>query len=280
MFSSVPMLAYGIQIYTGSITRIIIYSIIALYSGFFAALIWNDITDAEIDAIVHPNRLLPSGKISKKTFFIIAVVFSASTFIFSYLISFWCLALVGAAALFVTFHDKYLKKIIKLPAYSEIFTPIQWIIVPLFGYIAIAGSNYVDMLILIVFTYLADGAHDLPEGIHDIDGDLVGGVKTYATSFGEKKTSMISFSMLLISGFLGMLLFYRTILGFVFLIPFLIIWFYALYHSYKLMSSDVFEMKKIGKTVGEKLFRYFWLTYDLIFLDVFLQLVMHNFRVI
>ena len=125
MFASVPMLGYGIKFYNWSIVKTIILTIITLYSGFFAALIWNDITDIDIDAIAHPKRPVPSGRISIKKFFIIALFFSAITFISAYMISFWCFVLVGLIALFVTVHNKYLKKIIKIPAYSEIFTPIQ-----------------------------------------------------------------------------------------------------------------------------------------------------------
>jgi len=112
MFASMPMLAYGIKPYDFVILKIILFSILSLYSGFFAALIWNDITDADIDSIAHPDRPLPSGRISSKKFFGIAVVFSATTFLFAYLVSFWCLVLVGLTALFVTFHDEYLKKIV------------------------------------------------------------------------------------------------------------------------------------------------------------------------
>jgi 4-hydroxybenzoate polyprenyltransferase len=120
MYASVPMLAYGIKPYDLEIITVIILTILALYSGFFAALIWNDITDVDIDSVVHPNRPIPSGRISTKKFFAIALVFSAMTFIFSFLVSFWCFILVGITALFVTFHNKYLKKIVKIPAYSEI----------------------------------------------------------------------------------------------------------------------------------------------------------------
>ncbi|GAG16056.1 unnamed protein product, partial [marine sediment metagenome] len=137
MFASMPMLAYGIRPYDSTIITIILLSILSLYSGFFAALIWNDITDADIDSIAHPDRPIPSGKISSKKFFAVALVFSAMTFIFSFLVSFWCFILVGATALFVAVHDKYLKKIVKFPAYSEIFTSVQWIIVPVFGFLAI-----------------------------------------------------------------------------------------------------------------------------------------------
>ena len=56
------MLVYGIQTYNMDILRIIIFTIITLYSGFFAALLWNDITDVDTDVQVHPDRPIPSGR--------------------------------------------------------------------------------------------------------------------------------------------------------------------------------------------------------------------------
>jgi len=293
------MLAYGLQLYNLKILKIIIFTIITLYSGFFAALIWNDITDADIDAIAHPDRPIPSGRISSKKFFSIALVFSASTFIFAFLVSPWCFLLVGFVALFVTFHDKYLKKKVKrIPAYSEIFTPLQWVTVAVFGFLAIwtafpqtsqilinipylgkistSNSAVQQMILLMLFTYFADNAHDLAEGIVDAEGDRKHGVRTYATSFGEKNAARISFSMFFISGLLGVLLFFKTILSFVFLIPFLLIWLYILHLSYQLLTSEKKEMKKIGTLVGRKGFDYFLLSYDLIFLDVLLQLIFYH----
>lgn len=298
MFASVPMLAYGIQHYNISILRVIFLTILTLYSGFLAALIWNDITDADIDVVAHPSRPIPRGRISKKQLFAVALVFSAMTFIFAILVSVWCLILVGATALFVTFHNKYLKKIIKIPAYSEIFTPIQWLTTAIFGYLAIwtvipqensltftvpffgtigtSGFALQNMILLVLFTYFADNAHDLPEGIHDIDGDRKMGVKTYATSFGEKNAAKISFVMFFISGLLGIILYFRTILTPIFLIPFLILWTYTLSWSYKLVKTDKNNMKKLGTIVGRKGYDYLLMSYNLIFLDVLIQLLIHH----
>ena len=272
MFASMPMLAYGTKSYDMSILRTIIFTILALYSGFFATLIWNDITDADIDAIVHPDRPIPAGRINKKTYFAIALLFSLFTFIFSFLISFWCFMIVGATALFVAFHNKYLRRIIKLSAYSEIFTPLQWIIVPIFGFIAVNSSNYQDMLLLVVFTYFVDKAHDLPEGIHDKNGDQKYGISTYTTSFGERYAVKISFALLLISGILGIIIFFTTILTFFFLIPFLVTWLYTLYYSTKLIKAKKSELKKLGIIVGRKNFDYFLFAYDFIFLDLLIQI--------
>ena len=298
MYASVPMLAYGIQSYNNEILKIIVFTIIAMYSGFFAALIWNDVTDADIDKVVHPDRPIPSGKISRKKFFAIALVFSASTFIFALLVSPLCLILVGCAALFVTFHNKYLKKKVKLPAYSEIFTPLQWIVVSIFGFLAIwtalpqsselivnfsyfgsiSTNNQAiqQMLILVIFTYFADNAHDLAEGIVDADGDRIHGVKTYATSFGEKNAARISFIWFFISGIFGVILFLKTILSLVFLVPFLCIWLYIMYYSYRLLKSKKENMKENGAIVGRKGFDYFLLSFTLIFVDVFVQLLYFN----
>jgi len=298
MYASVPMLAYGIKTYDLEILKIIGLTILALYSGFFAALIWNDITDSDIDAIAHPDRPVPSGRISSRMFFGIALIFSAMTFIFALMVSLWCLALVGIAALFVAFHNKYLKKIVKIPGSSEIFTPVQWVVVaifgflatwttfqqagnihinmPVYGYLSLNMYDFQNMVLLVLFTYFADNAHDLPEGIHDADGDRKLGVKTYATSFGEKNAARISFTMFFISGMLGIVLYFRTILSPIFLIPFIIFWIYIMSWSYKLLKADKTDMGKIGSIVGRKGFDYFLISYDLIFVDVFIQLILHN----
>ncbi len=299
MYASIPMLAYGLQSYNIEIIKIIIFTIIALYCGFFAALIWNDITDVDIDVMSHPDRPIPSGRISQENFFGIALIFSILTFIFAFLISLLCLVLVGCTALFVTFHDKYLKRKVKFPAYSEIFTPVQWVVVSIFGFLAIwtaipQASDFVfyfpyfgtistnmqaiqQMLILVLFTYFADNAHDLVEGIVDYKGDELHGVKTYATSFGEKNAARISFAWFFISGILGVILFLKTFLSLIFLIPFLCIWINIMYHSYRLLKTKKEDMGKVGVIVGRKGFDYFLLSFNLIFIDVFIQLLYFYF---
>ena len=295
MFASIPVLAYGIQSYNNEIIKIILLTILALYSGFFATLIWNDITDADIDTIAHPNRPIPSGRIDTKKFFKIALIFSAFNFIFAFLISNWCFVLVAIAALFVALHNKYFKRIVKLPAYSEIFGPFQWIVVVIFGFLAIwtvapisseilislpfFGSISTSikaieqMILLILFTYFADSSHDIAEGIHDAKADFMHGIKTYATTFGNEKASKISFFMFIISGIFGILIFIRSILSPIFLCVFLCLFLYTLIYPFRLLKSRKQEIEKQGFIVGRKLFDYFLFTYDILFIDLIIQII-------
>lgn len=296
MYAGTMMFAYGIRQYSINSIKLVFLTIATLYSGFFAALIWNDITDRDIDILVHPTRPIPNKRISQSKFFFIALIFSMLTFLFALFTSLWCLLLVGATALFVTFHNKYLKTKIKIPAYSEIFTPVQWLTVPLFGFFATWSTSYLEeginitlpligflsinptqilpMVLLVCFFYFADDAHDLAEGIHDVEGDRRHGVKTYATSFGEKLTAKISFLMICISGFIGSLLWLFTLLSLLFFIPFLLLWFYTIYHSFTLIKiTDEYERKQLAKIVGKKQYDFLLFSYTLIFLDVFIQLI-------
>lgn len=298
MFASVPMLAYGIQTYNYEIIRIIIFTIITMYFGFFATLIWNDITDVDIDAIAHPDRPIPSGRINKKKFFKIALIFSLFNFIFAILISIWCFILVGIAALFVTFHNRYLKRKIKIPAYSEIFGPFQWIVVVIFGFLAIwsaapisseiainfpffgsiftNGKAIEQMIILIIFTYFADTSHDIAEGIHDAEADLAHEVKTYSTTFGKEKAAKISLIMFAISGIFGIVMFLQFNLSPIFLCIFLFLFVYTLFYPLRLLKSDKKDIEKQGLIVGRKLYDYFLFTYDILFFSLIIQMLIFN----
>ena len=294
MYASIPMFAYGIKPYNFEIIKIVILTTLTMYSSFFAVLIWNDVTDADIDAIAHPDRPIPSGRINSKKFFMIALFFSALTFIFAYLISIWCLFIVCIAALYVTFHNKYFKRNVKLPAYSEIFGPIQWVVViifgfftiwtsypqssdimfslPIFGHISTNIQAVEQMILLIFFMYFADSSHDVAEGIHDSYADNLHGVKTYATTFGIKNAARISLLLFIISGMFGIIIFLRSALSLLFLVFFLFIFIYTLFYPIKLVKSKKGEIEDLGLLVGRKLYDYFLFSFGIIFLDLLIQL--------
>lgn len=295
MFAGVTMLAYGIQPYSYELVRIVVFTILTLYSGLFAVLIWNDITDIEIDALAHPDRPLPSGRIEKKRFFQIALIFSVLVFVFALAISIWCFFLTGIAALFVFFHNKYLKRCMRFPSYSEIFNPLQWVVVVVFGFCAIwtglpqskeivmvtpllgtisaSYSGILQMIILSLFTYFADTAHDIAEGVHDADADCKFGVRTYATTLGKEKTMPISFIMFGISGFCGISLFFVSILSPVFFVLFAILFVYIFFSTIIHMRQKSDSIEKYGVFVGRRFYDYFLITYDILFIDIMIQIL-------
>jgi 4-hydroxybenzoate polyprenyltransferase len=122
-------------------------------------------------------------------------------------------------------------------------------------------------------------AHDLPEGIYDIEGDRKQGVKTYAISFGERTAAQISFAMFFISGILALLLVIIGTLTLIFYFPFLFLWIYTLYYSHRLVKADDTTMKTLSSKVGRKGFDYFLMSYNLIFLDVIVRIVLSHFNV-
>ena len=115
--------------------------------------------------------------------------------------------------------------------------------------------------------------HDLAEGIHDVEGDRRAGVRTYATSFGEKTAATISVVMILLAGIFGIMLYLWTTLTLLYLVPFVLLWLYTLFLFSRLMKAEGDERKQLGKILGRKGFNFLLFTYALIFLDVFVQMI-------
>lgn len=301
MFAAVPMLAVGAQRYDASLVRILLFTVISQYSGFFAALIWNDITDADIDAVVHPDRPIPAGRITKVRFFGIAVLFAISTIGFAWMISPWALAVTLSVAAYVGLHDLALKRYVPIPAYSEIATPMQWTAVGIFGFVAVwsrlphggdwtialpvlgplsaSPGDWGRMVLLAAFIYFTDACHDLPEGIVDADGDRAAGVRTYTTSFGERRAAVIALVWFLLSGVLGVALFAVTSLSYLFLCGFLVLLVYSGVDFVRLArTSDVRSMTELARALGRKGFNHFLFVFDLMFVDLLVQVIARHLR--
>jgi hypothetical protein len=52
-----------------------------------------------------------------------------------------------------------------------------------------------------------------------------------------------------------------------------------MYNSYKLLVAPEKDMKELGKLVGQRTFRYFWLSYDIIFLDLIIQVLNYHLNI-
>jgi hypothetical protein len=178
--------------YDANFIEITLFTAVSLYAGFFAALIWNDITDADIDSVAHPDRPIPSGRISTKKFFAIAVFFSLRTAGTAYLISPWCLALTVAAALYVhrsqcrseadrsdsgVFGNlnansmgrrRPLRLCGGLEQAADRLRPVHYS--ARFGSLSTSTGEFWNMVLVAVFIYFTD-ACQISRGIADADGD-------------------------------------------------------------------------------------------------------------
>lgn len=294
MFASVLMLAYGKKPYDGALLRVLVPTVLALYAGFFAALIVNDLTDADIDAAAHPDRPLPAGRVSKRTFALVAAGFALACFGFSLAVSPFCLLVAVGTFAFALVHDKYLKRGLRIPGYSEFFGSTQWLTVGFFGYLAVwsrapverslelavpvlgtlatSRDEVLNMLLLAAFIYFVDTWHDIPEGILDIEGDRKAGVTTFAVSFGEKTATKLSFAMFLVSGVVGVALFLRTALSPLFLVGFLALYVTTAPYPWRMMrSADGPGLRDACRDAGRKGFDYFLFCFDLMFVDLLLR---------
>jgi 4-hydroxybenzoate polyprenyltransferase len=202
---------------------------------------------------------------------------------------------VGIAALFVFVHNKYLKKKVKLPAYSEIFGPFQWVIVAIFGFLAVwtnfpnsseiylnlpfigkisaSFSGIYQMILLVLFTYFADSSHDIAEGIIDAKADLRFNVKTYSTTFGIKKAATISFFMFFVSAIFGIMFFIKSILSPVFIVLFSILFIYTMIYELRFLKTNNQKNNQYSNIAGRKLYNYFLFFYDLIFFGIMIQII-------
>lgn len=276
MFSSIPLLSLGVGGFDQNDILTIIFTVLSLYSGFFAALIWNDITDADIDAIVHPDRPIPSLKISSKNFFLIALFFSVVTFLFSFIVNLYFFIAVLILAIFVAVHNKYLKRFISLPAYSEIVTPLQWCMVPVLGFLSFQRINPVVTLLFVLFTYFSVSSHDILQGIHDYKGDKKKGVHTYCSSFGVSKAIKVSIIWLIISGILGIIIYFCTILDLIFLVLFFLVWIYTFLKYIPLFHLETKYIEKKSMLISRIGYNYFLFFYDIVFFDIIIKFIFFN----
>ncbi len=283
MFSGIQLLAYQLQLFSPSFVIDFFSCIIALYTGFFAALIWNDITDSDIDRIVHPTRPIPSDRISPTRFFCIGVILAILTLLFSFIVNLYFFIAVIFLAIFVTIHNKYLKRKMHIPAYSEIFTPIQWAMVPVLCFLSMRNFSIFPLIYLVLFTYFSISSHDIVEGIHDFKGDKKSGVQTYAVSFGVQKAVFISLIWFVLSGIFAVFLFIYSFVSILFLVLFFILFVYTAYSYVTFIKKIRFDSvlgEKQSMILGRKGYNYFLFTYIIIFFDVVIKYYLSGFFLI
>ena len=148
----------------------------------------NDYYDIEIDRINKPDRILPSGKISRDKALLYSLVLFISGFLISFLTSsVYCVLLALVNSILLYFYAAFWKKSFLvgnlLVAYAAGST---------FIYGGLAAANLINSIIISLFAMIYTLLREITKDSEDATGDKQAGARTLALVLGEQKTWTIS----------------------------------------------------------------------------------------
>ncbi len=266
MFTSVAITAYGAVPTWSILPRILAVAAGAYFANLLVTLA-DEITDREADVIVHPHRPLASGRVSLRHVQITAV---------GGLVLWLCFnALLGRTVFFLTvgftiyvLSVEWIQGRIRFPGFSEVFTPIMWVGLPVYAFAVVRPDDIAGAACLAVFHYLADMSQDIPGGVRDLEGDRTQGVQTFAVALGARGAARVSLVALLLSSV--PLAFFLYLRGFG---PFnyaahtaLLLW--ALLPSIEFNKT---QSPRVSAVACETGFYYFVMTYGLLGVETLLH---------
>jgi geranylgeranylglycerol-phosphate geranylgeranyltransferase len=165
----------------------------------------NDYYDREIDRVNHPERPIPSGKVSPKS----ALIFASTGFIVSIGLTFWLsfyigfivLGLVLAALLIQLGYDLKVKK---TKAVGNIFVGFQTVLAFLFGGIIV--GNLSPVAFMASASFLAITAREVVKDVEDIKGDF--DKVSLPKMIGVRKANFLALALVFIAIALSVAAFY------------------------------------------------------------------------
>ncbi len=163
----------------------------AMMIGCYGNII-NDIYDVEIDRINKPWRPLPSGRISIRTAWLLAILMAGLGISLSFLINIYCMVIAVSAVFLLYAYSRWIKRrgftgnlliaflSFLVVVYGGVVTPIPWrsLIPGLYAFLIIVGR-------------------EILKGLEDIEGDRRHGVSTIAVKYGVRKALVMGMIFLL-----------------------------------------------------------------------------------
>ena len=175
------------------------FILLASFSAAFIAAggnIINDIFDIEIDKTSHPERPLPSGKISVPFAIVLYLLFTILGVYFSYIINNLTFGVAVFAVALLFFYSCCIKK---LPLINNFTVASMTGLAFIYGGLAVQKIEITIMPAL--FALLANLSRELLKDIEDIEGDTAAGVNTFPALFGVDsavQTAKLSSAMLIV----------------------------------------------------------------------------------
>lgn len=166
-------------------SNIIIASISALLVAASGNII-NDIFDFEIDKINRPNRVIPSGRLSKNEALVIYSLFTIIALFLAILISFEAIFIVLITSILLFFYSYIFKGI---PLIGNLIVALCTAMAFLYGGIVV--GNIKAALIPALFAFLVNLIREIIKDVEDIEGDKKNQLSTLPIKFGLLYTKNI-----------------------------------------------------------------------------------------
>jgi geranylgeranylglycerol-phosphate geranylgeranyltransferase len=161
---------------------------------------WNDYLDVEIDKINQPQRVLPSGQISRKAAWVLSVVLTVLALIVAAFINLpaFIVAFLASAILYV--YSWKLKSTV-LMGNATVATISALSVV--FG--GIAAGHVRPTLMLAVIVAVAILGREVLKTLADYEGDLRQRVRTVATTWGRRRARIVFYLLAFATGWVMLL---------------------------------------------------------------------------
>ena len=166
----------------------------------------NDVFDYKIDAVNKPDRPIPSGRITLKNARIYAgilyIISALISLIISYLINnFLFFVIIMCSAVIIYAYSRYFKA---MPLVGNIVTGgmIGFCFV-VGGFILLCHTKNREIFMVSVYIGIigavANVARELVKDMEDVQGDQLGGARTFPVLYGKKASSIITILLLTVT---------------------------------------------------------------------------------
>jgi geranylgeranylglycerol-phosphate geranylgeranyltransferase len=215
--------------------------IMGFLTGFFisgAAMITNDYFDLEVDKVNHPQRPLPSGRISLTELLILTCLFSVAGFLTAALLG--PLALTFAVFIWIVailYNWRY--KETGLLGNIMVGLSVAWFFI--FGGVAVGELTNGLVWTFGVLAFIFDLGEEIAADAMDMEGDQKRSARTIALLHGKNYALYASSFLFILFVVVSFLPFIMGWLGIIYLVIFVPMDIAALYLCLKLLKSQTVE---------------------------------------
>ena len=159
----------------------------------------NDYVDRDLDRVAHPERPIPSGRLSPKDAYLYSVAMFLISALFAVILAFikpmTLLVYVPVLVFMLSYELK-----LRLKYYGPIGNVlIAMLVGATFSYGALASRPSVLAFMLTLYAFLANWTREIVKDLEDIEGDRAAGRRTLPMIIGEKRCKFLSIIPLLIA---------------------------------------------------------------------------------